>query len=172
MPIFNENWEHLPLNPIHLQPQLTPNSTENDNAYKRKFTTLKSYFRAFGNIWEQIWGFILLPKMTVPIFYSIWQHLGTILSEFEAIFVNYSNDSIYFTWFCNIWEQFWVSLRLFLSITAMTMPIKSKISENHSILDPHLGQTCQSKYTFLTSTPFLKEISQFYQANCMCTWPQ
>ena len=54
MPIFNENWEHLPLNPIHLQPQLTANSTENDNAYKRKFATLKSYFRAFGNIWEQI----------------------------------------------------------------------------------------------------------------------
>ena len=34
MPIFNENWEHLPLNPIHLQPQLTANSTKNDNAYR------------------------------------------------------------------------------------------------------------------------------------------
>ena len=102
MPIFNENWEHLPLNPIHLQPQLTANSTENDSAYKRKFATLKSYFRTFGNKSEGSFCY----QNDSAYYLQYLATFGTILSEFEAIFVNYINDSAYFTAFCNIWEQF------------------------------------------------------------------
>ena len=140
-PIFNENWEHLPVNPICLQPQLTANSTDNDNAYKRKFATLKSYFTAFGNIWEQIWVCFCQLQQWQCLFYRIWeqiwgclrlyllitlttepisQHLVTFGNKSEAVFCHLQQ------WqhlFYRIWEQIWGSLRPYLSITLMALPI-------------------------------------------------
>ena len=81
MPIFNENWEHLPLNPVllhqHHSKQLHTHSTTMTSPLK-------------GNL-------VHLSKFS--------QHLGTNLRVFEAIFVNYTKNTTYLTAFGNIWEQ-------------------------------------------------------------------